>query len=169
MIKHWDECCYSYRSGQAGEKWVDRNTRGKCQVLHLEGNNPLWYHRLRTDQLESSFDQKTFGGPGGWGDHEPATCIYSRGQQFPGLHAEECCQQPGRFHPYSLLSPDERHLECCAQSRVHQHKWDMNILEWVQQRVIMVEMTEASLTEEKAERAVCRNVREILSLYVNIW
>lgn len=129
MIQNWDECCYADRSGQAGEMGQQKH-QGRCQVLHLEENNPLCHHRLRTDELERSFDKKTSGGPGGWGDHEPASCIYSRGQQPPCLHQEECCQQPGRFH-LSLLSPDERHLEYCAQSWVLQHKWDMNILEWV--------------------------------------
>lgn len=42
--------------------------------------------------------------------------FYNSFQQFPCLHQEECCQQPGRFHPYSLLRSDERHLECKVQS-----------------------------------------------------
>lgn len=34
------------------KKWVDRNlSRGKCQVLHLGRNNPMYQYRLGTDHL----------------------------------------------------------------------------------------------------------------------
>ncbi|KAK4816545.1 hypothetical protein QYF61_017746 [Mycteria americana] len=47
------------------EKWADRNlikfNKGKCEVLHLRKNNPLYQYGLGTDQLESSCAEKALG------------------------------------------------------------------------------------------------------------
>lgn len=36
--------------------------RGKCQVLHLEGNSPVHQYRLQAKHLESSSAEKDWGG-----------------------------------------------------------------------------------------------------------
>lgn len=52
---------------------------------------------------------------GGQVEHDTAMCHCGKGgQQPPGLHWEEHCQQVSRDHPSSLLSTGEIHLESCA-------------------------------------------------------
>lgn len=54
------------------------------------------------------------------------------GQQPPGLHQAECCQQVRAGDSVPLFSPGETPLECCAQLWAPQCKADMDLLEGVQ-------------------------------------
>jgi len=57
-------------------------------------------------------------GPGDAGrqvEHDTAMCHCGKeGQQPPGLHWEEHCQQVSRDHPSPLLSTSEIHLDSCT-------------------------------------------------------
>lgn len=69
------------------EKWANRNImmlkNRKCQVLYLGRNNLPHKHRLRSDQLERSFDKKCLEVLES--EYEPATCPCSKGKQPPAL------------------------------------------------------------------------------------
>ncbi|TRZ26650.1 hypothetical protein HGM15179_000421 [Zosterops borbonicus] len=59
------ECCAALQKDfDRLERWAERNhlkfNKGKCRVLHLGKNNPLYQHRLEADLLESSCEE----GPG---------------------------------------------------------------------------------------------------------
>lgn len=52
-----------------------------------------------------------------------------KGQQYPGLHEEESCQQVEGHDPAPLLSIAEKHLGSCAHFWAPQYKKDLNLLE----------------------------------------
>ena len=57
-----DGCAAIHKGINRLEKWADRNlmefNKGKCKVLFLGRNNCRYRHRLRSNQLESSFAEK---------------------------------------------------------------------------------------------------------------
>lgn len=59
--------------------------------------------------------RESSGSTGEQTDHEPAMCPCSKAQEHPVMHSADYRQQVEGSKPFSLLSPDETHLEC----RVH--------------------------------------------------
>jgi len=57
-------CAAIQRDLDTLESWVGRNLmkrKGRCRVLHLGKNNPMYQYRLGTDMLESSKGKKDLG------------------------------------------------------------------------------------------------------------
>lgn len=78
--------------------------------------------------------------------------LSKEGQQLPGLHWEEHCQQAQEGDSPPLVSTGETHEECLVQFRAPQHRTDMDELERDQQRATEMKGME-HLTCEPSQKA----------------
>ncbi|PKU43453.1 rna-directed dna polymerase from mobile element jockey-like [Limosa lapponica baueri] len=81
------------------ERWACANlmkfSQAKCKVLHQGHSNPRHKYRLGREWLESSPEEKDFGGVSGRkAQHEPAMCACGpESQLHPGLYQKQCGQR----------------------------------------------------------------------------
>lgn len=84
------ERCHSVKGSLGFCLWNNNKEtkKGKCRVLHLLRNNPMYQHRLRANLLGSSSAENRKRGPGGQqAAHEPGVCPGDQeSQRSPGIH-----------------------------------------------------------------------------------
>jgi len=122
------------------ESWVQRNlmkfNKGKCRVLHLGRNNPMYQYRLGVDLLECSSVERDLGVlvDDRLTMRQQCTLVSKKANGILGCIRRRAASRSREVLLPFYTAPVSPHLEYCVQFWVPHFKKDEELLERVQWR-----------------------------------